>query len=59
MNLSTRRDFTRSAALAWGMALAGGKAMALSNRPPLCLFSKHLPKLNYAEQVDSGYRGVS
>jgi L-ribulose-5-phosphate 3-epimerase len=48
MNHSTRRDFTRGA-LAGGMALAGGKAAASRNSPTLCLFSKHLPKLHYAE----------
>jgi len=25
------------------------RAVASPNRPVLCLFSKHLPKLNYAE----------
>jgi hypothetical protein len=49
MNSSTRRDFTRNAALAGAVVLARGQAAASSNRPALCLFSKHLPKLNYAE----------
>ena len=62
MNSSTRRDFTRSAALAGALALARGQAAASINRPTLCLFSKHLPKLNYAELATTvkqmGFDGV-
>lgn len=49
MKSTTRREFARRAALMGTMALAGGQAGASPNRPPLCLFSKHLPKLNYSE----------
>lgn len=49
MNSITRRDFTRGAALAGAGALVGVRARAAANRPALCLFSKHLPKLNYAD----------
>jgi L-ribulose-5-phosphate 3-epimerase len=62
MNSSTRRDFTRAAALAGAMALARRQAVASANQPTLCLFSKHLPKLNYAELASSvkqmGFTGV-
>jgi hypothetical protein len=48
------------------MALAAAAlpfaARAASGRPPLCLFSKHLPKLNYAELASTvkqiGFEGV-
>ena len=49
MNCITRRDFTRGAALAGTMALTRGRAAAPAKRPTLCLFSKHLPELHYAE----------
>jgi len=62
MNFSTRRDFTRSAALAGAIALSRGPAAASPSRPTLCLFSKHLPKLNYAELAATvkqmGFDGV-
>jgi len=62
MDSTTRRDFARSAALAGTMALAGGPAGAAPIRPPLCLFSKHLPKLNYSELARTvkqiGFDGV-
>ena len=62
MDSTTRRDFARSAALAGTMALAGGQAGAAPMRPPLCLFSKHLPKLNYNELARTvkqiGFDGV-
>jgi L-ribulose-5-phosphate 3-epimerase len=62
MDSTTRRDFARSAALAGTMALAGGQAGAAPSRPPLCLFSKHLPKLNYSELAQTvkqiGFDGV-
>jgi sugar phosphate isomerase/epimerase len=62
MNSSTRRDFTRGAALAGAMALARGQSSAPPNWPTLCLFSKHLPKLNYAELASTvkqmGFAGV-
>ena len=48
MNSTTRRDFTR-AAITGAMALANAPSAAPTKRPTLCLFSKHLPKLNYAE----------
>ena len=61
MNSITRRDFTRGAALA-GAGLVGVRARAAANRPALCLFSKHLPKLNYAELAETvkqmGFDGV-
>jgi len=61
MNSTTRRDFTR-AAMAGAMALGRGQAAALAKRPTLCLFSKHLPKLNYAELATAvkkmGFDGV-
>jgi L-ribulose-5-phosphate 3-epimerase len=49
MNATTRRDFARGLALALAgtAALAQGRAGAAQSRPPLCLFSKHVPKLNY------------
>jgi sugar phosphate isomerase/epimerase len=44
------------------MALAGGPAGAAPSRPPICLFSKHLPKLNYSELAHTvkqiGFDGV-
>ena len=62
MDFTTRRDFARSAALAGTMALAGGQAGAAPIRPLLCLFSKHLPKLNYSELARTvkqiGFDGV-
>jgi len=62
MKSITRRDFTRHAALAGTMALARGQAAAPSSRPTLCLFSKHLPRLNYAELATTvkqmGFDGV-
>jgi len=62
MNSTTRRDFARKAALAGTMALAGRNASASPNRSPLCLFSKHLPKLNYGELASAvkqmGFDGV-
>ncbi len=62
MNSSTRRDFTRTAALAGAIALSRGRAATSSGRPTLCLFSKHLPKLNYAELAAAvkqmGFDGV-
>jgi sugar phosphate isomerase/epimerase len=62
MNSITRRDFTRGAALAGAGALVGVRARAAANRPALCLFSKHLPKLNYAELAQTvkqmGFDGV-
>ena len=62
MKSITRRDFTRHAALAGTMALARGQAAAPSSRPTLCLFSKHLPRLNYAELAtivkQMGFDGV-
>jgi sugar phosphate isomerase/epimerase len=62
MNSTTRRDFTRGVALAGvGMLFRGGAA-ASPSRPALCLFSKHLPKLNYAELAQTvkqmGFDGV-
>ncbi|HYM09513.1 MAG TPA: sugar phosphate isomerase/epimerase family protein [Bryobacterales bacterium] len=51
----TRRDFLAA-------SLAAGAARGSAERPMLCLFSKHLPKLNYAElgaQVKKfGFDGV-
>jgi L-ribulose-5-phosphate 3-epimerase len=66
MNSTTRRDFTHSMALAGtaltGIALGGGPAGAAANRPALCLFSKHLPKLNYTELAQTvkqiGFDGI-
>ena len=59
MNSVTRRDFT---ALAGAMALARGQAAAQPARPALCLFSKHLPKLNYTDLAHTvkqmGFDGV-
>ena len=49
MNSTTRRDFARCVALAGAGMLGRERAVASPNRPALCLFSKHLPKLNYAE----------
>ena len=44
------------------MALARGPAGAAPSRPPICLFSKHLPKLNYSELAHTvkqiGFDGV-
>jgi sugar phosphate isomerase/epimerase len=61
MKSITRRDLTR-AGLTTAMALAGGRAFASPNRPPLCLFSKHLPKLNYTDLAHTvkqmGFDGV-
>ena len=62
MNSITRRDFARDAALAGAMLVADRRAGASPNRPPLCLFSKHLPKLNYIELARTvkqmGFDGV-
>jgi sugar phosphate isomerase/epimerase len=62
MNSITRRDFTRGAALAGVGALVGVRARAAANRPALCLFSKHLPKLNYVDLARTvkqmGFDGV-
>ncbi len=66
MDSITRREFGRSAALAGTLALmsgqAGGQTKAAANRPPLCLFSKHLPRLNYSELAHTvkqiGFDGV-
>lgn len=66
MDSMTRRDFARGAALAGTMVLrggpAGGQTKAAANRPPLCLFSKHLPHLNYSELAHTvkqiGFDGV-
>lgn len=61
MKSITRRDLTR-AGLTTAMALASGRAFASPNRPPLCLFSKHLPKLNYTDLAHTvkqmGFDGV-
>lgn len=61
MNSTTRRDFTR-AAITGAMALRSGKSAAPAKRPTLCLFSKHLPKLDYAELATTvkkmGFDGV-
>lgn len=62
MNDTTRRDFARGLALAGTAALARGQAGTPQNRPTLCLFSKHLPKLNYRELAHTlkqmGFDGV-
>jgi sugar phosphate isomerase/epimerase len=62
MNSTTRRDFARSLALAGAGILGRVRAGASPSRPPLCLFSKHLPKLNYAELARTvkqmGFDGV-
>ncbi len=62
MNYETRRDFARGLALAGAAALARGQAGAAQNRPALCLFSKHLPKLKYSELAHTvkqmGFDGV-
>lgn len=50
----------------WGLALTGAAGLARGetapNRPALCLFSKHLPKLNYSELAHTvkqiGFDGV-
>ena len=61
MDSTTRREFARNAALGT-MALAVGQTSAAPSRPPLCLFSKHLPKLNYSELAHTvkqiGFDGV-
>src|SRR5215467_1687495 len=49
MSASTRRDFARGLALAGTAALSRGYGAATPNRLPLCLFFKHLPRLNYGE----------
>src|SRR5712692_2542438 len=58
MNQKTRRGFTRDAAYGAGLLAAAAKlggapfagaTDAPRTRPVLCLFSKHLPKLNYVE----------
>ncbi len=62
MDSTTRRDFVSGAALAGTMALGGGQAGASPKLPQLCLFSKHLPKLNYSELARTvkqiGFDGV-
>ncbi len=62
MKSITRREFARGAALAGTMALSGGQTSAAANHPPLCLFSKHLPNLNYSELAHTvkqiGFDGV-
>src|SRR5579872_600694 len=62
MDSMTRRDFVSGAALAGTMALGGGQAGASPKLPQLCLFSKHLPKLNYSELARTvkqiGFDGV-
>jgi sugar phosphate isomerase/epimerase len=62
MNWITRRDFTRGAALVGSAALGRGGAAQSNGRPPLCLFSKHLPKLSYGELASTvkkfGFDGV-
>src|SRR5712692_2752270 len=71
MNLKTRRGFTRDAAYGAGLLAAAGKlggapfagaTDAPRTRPVLCLFSKHLPKLNYIELARTvkqmGFDGV-
>ncbi len=62
MNSTTRRDFARGVALAGAAMLGRGGAGASPSRPALCLFSKHLPKLNYAELAQTvkqmGFDGV-
>jgi L-ribulose-5-phosphate 3-epimerase len=62
MNATTRRDFASGLALAGTAALARGQAAAPPNRPALCLFSKHLPKLSYSELARTvkqmGFDGV-
>ena len=61
MNSTTRRDFARVALAGAGM-FAHGRASASPGRPPLCLFSKHLPKLNYTELAHTvkqmGFDGI-
>ncbi|MGH9721004.1 MAG: sugar phosphate isomerase/epimerase family protein [Bryobacteraceae bacterium] len=51
----TRRD-------ALGVLMASAAAGAAANRPPLCLFSKHLPKLGYSDLgkavKEIGFEGV-
>ena len=62
MDRTTRRDFARGLALTGAAALAGRGAGASPNRPALCLFSKHLPNLNYSELARTvkqiGFDGV-
>jgi sugar phosphate isomerase/epimerase len=62
MNSTTRRDFARGVALAGAGMLGRGGAGASPSRPALCLFSKHLPKLNYTELAQTvkqmGFDGV-
>jgi len=71
MNLKTRRGFTRDAAYGAGFLAAAAKLRgapfaggsdAPRTRPVLCLFSKHLPKLNYVELARTvkqmGFDGV-
>jgi sugar phosphate isomerase/epimerase len=58
MNNLGRREFIGVA----GIAAAQIRSHAAANRPALCLFSKHLPKLNYAELARTvkqlGFDGV-
>src|SRR5712692_4667319 len=71
MNQKTRRGFTRDAAYGAGLLAAAAKlggapfagaTDAPRTRPVLCLFSKHLPKLNYADLARTvkqmGFDGV-
>jgi len=62
MNCITRRDFTRGTVLVGTMALGRGQAAAPPKGPTLCLFSKHLPQMNYAELARTvrqlGFGGV-
>lgn len=59
MNSLTRREF---AAMGGALGLARGSAAASPARPALCLFSKHLPNLNYTELARTvkqmGFDGV-
>ncbi|HVP46665.1 MAG TPA: sugar phosphate isomerase/epimerase family protein [Bryobacteraceae bacterium] len=58
MNNFSRRELIGVA----GIAAAQAASHAAANRPALCLFSKHLPKLNYAELARTvkqmGFDGV-
>jgi L-ribulose-5-phosphate 3-epimerase len=62
MNSTTRRDFARSIMLGGAAMLGCERALASPKRPALCLFSKHLPKLNYTELAHTvkqmGFDGV-
>jgi len=62
MDSTTRREFARGLALMGAAAFGGGESKAAAKMPPLCLFSKHLPKLNYRELARTvkqiGFDGV-